>query len=149
MEKNKTGKKNDKGRLGKDHPAIKFLAYLSHRVRTFAKSLYTLKTVGKAKGEMNGIDCLRLKRNYAWWLFTGTKLTFEEFRDSYKSPVLHHFNDHLTCRTWCCHTKKSVGELKELTKYQCKEKNAKLYLQCEEIMDQTLPRRDCMSATTV
>jgi hypothetical protein len=53
---------------------------LSHQVRTFAKYLYALKKVGKAKSEMNDIDCLRLKRNYAWWLFTGTKLTFEGFR---------------------------------------------------------------------
>jgi hypothetical protein len=33
----KTGKRNNKGQLGKDHPVIKFLADLSLQVRTFAK----------------------------------------------------------------------------------------------------------------
>jgi hypothetical protein len=83
---------------------------------------------------MHDVDCLRLKRNYAWWLFTGTKLTYEEFQNSCRSPILHHFNDHSTCGTWCKHTEKNEVELKKLKKYRCKEKNAKLYLQCEEIM---------------
>jgi hypothetical protein len=130
----KTGKRNDKGKLGKEHPSITFLADLSHRVRTFAKYLYGLKTAGVATSEMNDVDCLRLKRNYAWWLFTGTKLTYQEFRNSCRSPILHHFNDHSTCGTWCKHTEKDEVELKKLKKYRCKEKNAKLYLQCEEIM---------------
>jgi hypothetical protein len=131
----KRGKRYDKGNLWTDHPMIQFLADLSHRVRTFAKYLYALKTMGVKKSEMNNVDCLRLKRNYAWWLFSSTKLTFEEFRDSSESPVLHHFNDHLQCGTWCKHTKKSADELNKLDKYRCKVKNEKLYLQCREIMD--------------
>jgi hypothetical protein len=51
--------------LGKDHPAIKRMADLSHEVRMFAKYLYVLKTMGLAKSEMNDVDCLSLKRNYA------------------------------------------------------------------------------------
>jgi hypothetical protein len=59
----KTGKQNDKEKLGQDHPIIKFLADLSHRVRTLAKYLYALKIVAKGQSEMNDIDCLRLKQN--------------------------------------------------------------------------------------
>jgi hypothetical protein len=33
----KTGKQNDKGKLGQDHPVIKFLADLSRIVRTFCE----------------------------------------------------------------------------------------------------------------
>jgi hypothetical protein len=130
----KTGKRNDKGKLHKEHPVIQFLADLSHRVRTFAKYLYALKNAAKKHSEMNDIDCLRMKRNYAWWLFSGVSLTYEEFAASVRSPVLHHFNDHTTCGTWCKHTKKTVSELQKLKKYRCKETNAKLYLQCEEIV---------------
>jgi hypothetical protein len=54
---------------------------------------------------------------------------------SAKSPVDHHFNDHSTCGTWCKHTDKSELELKKLKKYRCKQKNAKLYLLCTEIID--------------
>jgi hypothetical protein len=83
---------------------------------------------------MNSIYCLRLKRNYAWWLFTGTKLTYAKFQQSAKRTILHHSNDHSQCGMWCKHTEKSESELKKLTKYRCKEKNQKLYLQCKEII---------------
>jgi hypothetical protein len=63
----KKGKVNDKGKLARDHPIIKLLANLSHRVLTFAKYVYVLKTATMGQSEMNGVDALRLKRNYAWW----------------------------------------------------------------------------------
>jgi hypothetical protein len=76
-----------------------------------------------------------LKRNYAWWLFSGQKLTYEEFKKLANSPVLHHFNDHSTCDSWCKHTKKSELELQTPIKYRCKEKNGELYGLCSEIID--------------
>jgi hypothetical protein len=84
---------------------------------------------------MNNVDCLRLKRNYAWWIFTGSSLTFEEFKNSAMSPVLHHFNDHSKCGTWCHHRDKDKTELAKLKKYRCKTSNNKLYLQCLEIIE--------------
>jgi hypothetical protein len=131
----KTSSRDNKGKLWTDHPVIAFLADLSHRVRTFGKYIYALKNVGKKRSEMNDVDALRLKRNFAWWLFSGTKLTFEEYRDSSMSPVLHHFNDHSQCGTWCMHRDKTEEELAKLDKYRCKQKNAKLYSQCLEIME--------------
>jgi hypothetical protein len=131
----KTSKRDDKGRLPKNHPVIKFLADLCHRVRTFGKYLWRLKNGGKKKSEMNVIDCLRLKRNYAWWLFSGRTLSFEEFKQSCRSPVLHHFNDHSTCGTWCKHRDKSESELAKLTKYRNKEGNKELYLFIVEIIE--------------
>ena len=127
--------RDDKGQLPKDHPVIKFLADLSHRIRTFAKYLYALKNVGKKQSEMNDVDCLRLKRNFAWWLFSGIELTFEEFTDSALSPVLHHFNDHSKCGTWCRHRDKSDEELGYLKKYRYKKTNSKLFSQCMEIIE--------------
>jgi hypothetical protein len=119
----KTYKENDKGKLPMNHSPINFLADLCHRVRTFGKYLWALKKGGKKKSNTNVMDCLQLKRNYAWWLFSGRKLTFDEFKRSCKSPVLHHFNGHTICGTWCKHTKKSEVELEKLLKYRCKQKN--------------------------
>jgi hypothetical protein len=68
------------------------------------------------------VDCLRLKRNYAWWIFTGASLTYEEFKNSAMSPVLHHFNDHSKRGTWCHHRIKDEEELAKLKKYRCKKK---------------------------
>jgi hypothetical protein len=84
---------------------------------------------------MNNVDCLRLKRNHAWWIYTGSSLTFEEFKNSAMSPVLHHFNDHSKCGTWCHHRDKDKTELAKLKKYRCKTSNNKLYLQCREIIE--------------
>jgi hypothetical protein len=83
---------------------------------------------------MNDIDCLRLKCNYAWWLFSSVNLTYAQFKQSAKSLILHHFNDHSLFGMWCKHTMKSEDELIKLKKYRYKEKNAKIYLQCEEII---------------
>jgi hypothetical protein len=130
----KSGKANNKGKLRKDHPVLKFLAGLSHRVRTFAKYLYALNNVSKNESEMTDIDCLRLKCNYAWWLFSGIKLTYDEFKQSAASPVYHHFNDHSQCSTWWKHNPKTEDELSKLKKYRCKVKNSKLFEQCEEIV---------------
>jgi hypothetical protein len=90
---------------------------------------------GKKTGEISLVDCLRLKRNYAWWLFSGRKLIYDEFKRTSKSPVLHHFNNHSTCGSWCKHTKKCEEELKTLKKYRSKETNAGLYLLCSEIIE--------------
>jgi hypothetical protein len=131
----KTLARDNKGQLPKDHPVMTFLADLCHRVRSFAKYLYALKPLSKKKSEMNDIDCLRLKRNYAWWIFTGASLTYEEFKNSALSPVLHHFNDHSRCGSWCHHKNKDESELANLKKYRCKKANNKLYLQCMEIIE--------------
>jgi hypothetical protein len=65
----------------------------------------------KVKSEINAVDCLQLKQNYAWWLFSGKSLSFEDFQLSCRSPILHHFNDHSTCGTSCKHRGKSESEL--------------------------------------
>jgi hypothetical protein len=127
--------RDDKGKLGRDHPAIKFLADLCHRVPSFGKFLWALLKTGKKKTEINVVDCLRLKRNFAWWLFPGRNQTYEEFKGSSRSPVLHHFNDHSTCGSWCKHTMNCEMELKKLTKYRSKHANKKLYQECMEIID--------------
>jgi hypothetical protein len=132
----KTAKKDDKGKLPRDHPVVVFLADLSHRIRSFAKYLYALKPLAKSKSEMNDVDCLRLQRNYAWWIFTGSSMLYEDFKDSSLCPVLHHFNDHLKCGTWCHHRDKDTEELAKLTKYRCKKANNQLYLQCLYIIGQ-------------
>jgi hypothetical protein len=133
--KPKKSKMDGKGKLGRDHPVIKFLADLCHRVRSFGKYLWALLKTGKKKTEMNVVDCLQLKRNFAWWLFSGRNQTYEEFKTSSRSPVLHRFNDHSTCGTWCKHTMKSEKKLKKLKKYRSKHTNLKLYLKCMEIID--------------
>jgi hypothetical protein len=131
----KTAKKDDKGKLPRDHPVVVFLADLSHRIRSFAKYLYALKPLAKSKSEMNDVDCLRLKRNYAWWIFTGSSMSYDDFKDSALCPVLHHFNDHSKCGTWCHHRDKDTEELAKLKKYRCKKANNQLYLQCLEIIE--------------
>jgi hypothetical protein len=110
----KTTKRDDKGRLPKNHPPIRFLADLCHRVRTtFGKYLWELKKGGLKKSEITVVDCLWLKRNYAWWLLSYRSLMYDTFKQSARSPLDHHFIGHSTCGTWCKHTGKSELELKK------------------------------------
>jgi hypothetical protein len=57
----KRSKKDNKGQLPRNHPAINFLADLCHGVYTFGKYLYlwALLKGGKKKSEINVVDCLR------------------------------------------------------------------------------------------
>jgi hypothetical protein len=103
----KTAQKDNKGKLPPDHLIINFLANLCHQVWRFGKYLWALKVGGKKKSKMNLVDCLRLKRNYAWCLFSGRRLTYTKFKMSLRSPVLHHFNNRTTCEMWCKHKDKS------------------------------------------
>ena len=115
-------KDQDKGWLPRNHPAILFLlADICHWVRTFGTALWALLKRGKKTSEISLVDCLLLKRNYAWWLFSGRKLTYDKFKRTSKSPVLHHFNDHSTCGSWCKHTKKCEDELKTLKNTEAKK----------------------------
>ncbi len=50
-------------------------------------------------------------------------------------PVLHHFNNRSLCETWCHYRNKDEEEVAKLKKYRCKERNVKLYLPCDEIME--------------
>jgi hypothetical protein len=85
---------------------------------------------------MSVIDCLRLKRNYAWWFFLGHTQSLEEFKLSCKIPVLHHFNDLSTCGTWCKHRDRVELELAKLMQYKNKEvDNQLMYLFIIEIID--------------
>jgi hypothetical protein len=99
----KTSKRDDKEKLPKNHPPIKFLADLCHPVRTFGKYLWRLKNGGKKKSKIIAVNCLGLKRNYAWWLFSGRSLLSKDFQLSCRCLILHHFNHHSTCGTWCKH----------------------------------------------
>jgi hypothetical protein len=114
----KTSTRDDKGKLTRDHPVLTFLADWCHQVCLFVKYLYRLfKPLSKKKSEMNNFNCLRLKRNYASWIFTGGSLTFQEFQNSAMSPVLHHLNNDSKCGTWCHHRNKDEEELAKLQKY--------------------------------
>ncbi len=95
---------------------------------------------------MNNVDCLRLKRNYAWWIFTGASLAYNEFKNSVMHPVLHHFNDHSESGTCCHHRNKDQHELAKLKKSRCKTANNTLHLQCVEIIGKFLTEehlREC------
>jgi hypothetical protein len=56
-----------------------------------------LKPLAKSKSEMSNVDCLRLKRIYEeWWIFMGSWLTYEQFKDLVPSLPM---NCTSTCRT--------------------------------------------------
>ena len=99
----KGNRKSDSGKLPLDHPEIIFFSDLCHRVRSFGKYLYVEERKAKKDSTMTKVDCLRLKRNFAWWLFTSRHDTLEEFKNAGMAVVEHHFNNHQYCGEWCPH----------------------------------------------
>jgi hypothetical protein len=99
-----------------------------------------LENVGRKKSEMNDIDCYQLKRNFAWLLFSSVSLTYAKFCNSVMSPVLHQFNNHSKCCTWCRHRSKSQELVDQLEKYRYKEKDNQLYLQCVESIERFMSK---------
>ncbi len=100
------------------------------------------------KNEMNAIDCLRLKQNYSWWLFSAVKLTYEEFKQSAESPILHHFNDHSVCGTWCIHRDKSQADLPKLKNTAAKKWMPNYLNNAKRLVTVSTPKNTWRNATT-
>ena len=54
------------GKLPWDHPVIKFLADLTHRIRTFGKHVFQLAAAPKSTSTCTLVDAYHLKRNFGY-----------------------------------------------------------------------------------
>ena len=143
-------KKTDSGKLILDHPTITFLSDLCHRIRSFGKYLYAEERKTKAESQMTKVDCLRLKRNFAWWLFTCQTDSLDEMRKSGYAVVYHHFNNHSHCGVWCPHKDKPKEDLDKLLRYRNVTSDKKLFDQSVMILEIFLTDnklRECMHKT--
>ena len=54
--------------------------------------------------KMTRVDCQRLKRNFAYWLWRYNGQSREEFVKNAPAVLYHHFNEHKYCDpVWCPH----------------------------------------------
>ena len=79
---------------------------------------------------MTSVDCQRLKRNFAYWLWRYNGQSREEFVKNAPAVLYHHFNDHQYCDPiWCPHHHKGSKELAALAKYRCMVEDKDLFEQ--------------------
>jgi hypothetical protein len=118
-----------------DHPTIRFLGDLTHRIHCFGKYVFGLENSSLSTWTCILVDAYRLKHNFGYWLLSSHMETFDIFTEKSKVVVEHHFNCHVHCGNWC--SMKKVNATKTATgnlKYCCKKDNALLYIQIIQVM---------------
>ena len=68
--KDSKGRKMPKnvGKLPWDHLVIKFLADLTHRIRSFGEYVFALAAAPKSTLTCTMVDAYRLKHNFGYWI---------------------------------------------------------------------------------
>jgi hypothetical protein len=101
------GKKVDRGRLPLWYYQPEWLADPQHRTKCYAGAFFKY-FMGKNELKMTKCDCLRLKRNFGYFLaLHRNTATEEEFEDASKAVLEHHWNNHDHCGAeWCPYKKK-------------------------------------------
>jgi len=104
-------------------PQPAFLADPAHRKKTFKNKLYSIKgtSVRVNHGIQDG-DILRLTLYYAYFIRQLKDKPEEEWVESGKALVDHHFDSHDFCGEWC-KRKKETEEEKLQSKKQYRDKN--------------------------
>jgi hypothetical protein len=131
-------KKTCRGILPMENGEVEHLADINHRCRCLGKYLFRLANKNRSETECTKVDAERIKRNWSYCVHSGTDIPFDEFCTTMKAPLEHLFNNHDYCNAeWCRYlqAKDDEGRMAASQYYRCKEKNAKLYKQLQEIVD--------------
>jgi hypothetical protein len=122
--------RSNKGSLRYPIPEPQFLADPAHRKKTLRNRLYNVlgkQTLANWCGIGEG-DILRVTKNFAYMTRQLPSLGREEWEDSSKAVVEHHFDNHQHCRDFCVRKKElERGDLDSTKVYRCKRKDNKLY----------------------
>jgi hypothetical protein len=132
----KIPKSKDVGQLPLDHPVVRFLADLMHRIRCFGKYVFALALAPQSTSTCTMVDAYRLKRNFGYWILSYHKYDFDIFQAKSKAVVEHHFNNHVHCDAWCAMKKADITQAATGNlKYRCKKENPKMYQDLSLILE--------------
>jgi hypothetical protein len=131
--------KRTPGRLKYPVPEPRFLADPAHRKKTLRNHLWKLKKKG-IKGGNYGLvegDILRLSRYFIYMARQLKDVPKEDWIDSGKAVLEHHFDNHEFCRSSFCARKSQSEEEKTASGkvYRSKEKDTDLYETLQDIME--------------
>jgi len=117
------------GQLRYPVPQPNFMADPAHRKKTFKNKLYLIK--GKSVKVNHGIkdgDILQLTMYYGYFIRQLKDHPEDEWVDSAKAIVDHHFDSHEHCGAWCMRKLETQEErLQSKKTYRDKTKEGKLY----------------------
>ena len=118
------------GTLRNNIPRPNFLADPAHRKKTVRNKLY--KLLQKKKGDRHGFtegDLLRIVTNFIYCVRQLPTILEDEWVDSVKAVLDHHFDDHKNCGEYCQRKKDLEFHIPDdgTKVYRCKTKDKKLY----------------------
>ena len=91
--------KSSKGKLYEEIPEPSLLAYPSHRVKVFAKHIFSI--INKSRAQRCGCtksDALRLNKDWGYTIKKNRR-KIEELSEASKVPLENMFNSHNNCST--------------------------------------------------
>jgi hypothetical protein len=127
--KGKLQDRPDRGRLPSEIPEPLFVADPNHRRKVLTGELITLANSKVAeKATMTRMDSTRIGKGFGYMIRQLKKQQEEQYIDSGKAILDHHFDNHTYCGAWC--PRKRLTEAERLASsayYRCMNKDAKLY----------------------
>jgi hypothetical protein len=123
-------KKPDHGQLPLEHAAIQFLADKGHRVRGYARAIFSEATKSKKYGcGCTKMDAERMKRRLSWTLRLHSGGTYKEFETAVEAVLEHYFNNHEFCGDWCKAREGTEEQLKKTELcFRCKRRDKELHI---------------------
>ena len=98
-------------------PMPSFLAYPSHRVKVFAKHIYSIVNDGNShKFGCTKEDALKIKKYWGYMIKNNRNKSLEEFQHAIKVHIEHMFNNNCKCSAKWCFNKIALEEVKEYNK---------------------------------
>lgn len=121
--------RKDSGKLSYPTPEPSFLADPAHRTKTLKGELYRLnnKKVDDKHG-MGAADCIRISTNFTYMCHKLPSLPMEQWVNSSKAVLEHHFDNHEFCGDFCVRKLESEDEMNDSSKfYRSKVHDKELY----------------------
>jgi hypothetical protein len=127
----------DRGRLPAEVPEPRFVADPNHRKKVLTGELIALVAAKvNVKATMNRMDSTRLGKSFGYMIRQLRNLREDQYCDSAKAVLEHHFDCHTYCGQWCPRRHLTQAQLEASDRYyRSKTKDAALYtILSEKIM---------------
>jgi hypothetical protein len=138
-------KKNDKGELPLDHPAIVKHSDVNHFTKNYKGELFLQVAMPKSKSETCKADAMRLSRNLSYMISQRKPTSdnkdcpFKDFQIAGEASFEHHWNNHKHCGSWCQAKLWTEEEkIKGKGKYQNRETHEREYKQQLQVKEKYL-----------
>jgi hypothetical protein len=91
----------EEGKLPPEHPGVKCLYDMNHRLRCLSSKEYALAYAALKVSTLNSVDVMRLKQNTRYAIMQNINGSVHELQKAVENVLEHHFGAHSGCGAWC------------------------------------------------